>query len=222
MPIILPPDPPAPITIPPPGDAEAATTAGERLYDRLAPVATYDEENGGVVAALADMLALPQAVVDDIARDDLSRPAGTQLAWQPLLDPDTTPWIDWLAQFPGVKLLPSDLTDEAKRARVKQAAGFYRGTTRAIVEAVQPTLTGNQTVIVQNQVGGDVWAQTVITRTSETPDAATTTRAALTQKAAGVIQTMVISDVPIIDEGTRTIDAATVTIDAPPTPADVT
>lgn len=224
MPIILPPDPPPTITTPPPTDAETTTTAGERLYQRLAPVATYDDSNGGIVAALADTLALPQAVVDDIARDDFSRPAGSQLAWQPLLDPDTTPaaFLPWLAQFPGVKLLPSDLTEAQQRARISQAAGFYRGTTRAIVEAVQPTLTGNRTVIVQNNVGGNPWAQTVITRTAETPDAAATTRTALSQKAAGVIQTMVISDVPIIDEGTRTIDAGTVTIDAPPTPADVT
>jgi phage tail P2-like protein len=177
------------------------TTAADRLYDRLAPLATYDDENGGIVRALAETLALPQSNVDDVARD-----TDTQLAWQPLLDPDTCPaaWLPWLAQFPGVKLLPSDLTEAQQRARIKAAAGFYRGTTRAIVEAVQATLTGTQFVNVLNAVGGDPWAQTVITRTSETPDAAATTRAALSQKAAGAVQTVVVSNDPIWSEATLT------------------
>src|SRR4051812_43317746 len=101
MPIILPPDPPPT----PPADTGPVTTAGERLYGRLAPVAVYDEANGNVLQALAETLADPQQIVDDVARDSV-----TQIAWQPATDPDTAPAVllPWLAQFPGVKLLPSD------------------------------------------------------------------------------------------------------------------
>lgn len=180
------------------------SAASDRLYERLAPLATYDAENGDVVLALAETLALPQQVVDDVARD-----TDTQLAWQPALDPDTCPadWLPWLAQFPGVTLLPSDLTTDQKRAKIKQAAGFYRGTPRAITEAVRATLTGTQSVTILQQVGGDQWALTVLTRTAETPDAAAAERAARSQKPAGIILTYVESDDPIWSEATLAFSA---------------
>lgn len=181
------------------------SSAGDRLYERLAPVATYDVENGMVVQAIAETLAAPQQIVEDLARD-----SDTQLAWQAALDPDTCPAImlPWLAQFAGVTLQPGD--DEAgQRARITQAAGFYRGTNRAIRENVQATLTGSKGVTILERVSGNRWATTIVTRASETPDPAATTRAALSQKPTGFIFTVVTSDEPIIDEGgaARTIDA---------------
>lgn len=192
------------------------STAGDRLLDRLAPVATYDDENGGVVAALAETLAEPQQIVDDVARDQ----EDGQLAWQPALDPDTAPSVllPWLAQFPGVAL-PPDASEQEWRDRIKQAAGYYRGTVRAIREEVQRTLTGTKSVIVLEQVSSDPWAVTVKTRTGETPNVTATTAAALSQKPAGMLMTVVVSDEPILDEGgaARTIDgigSAGTTIDA--------
>lgn len=181
------------------------STASDRLYERLGPLAAYDPENGNVVQALAETFSLPQDVVDEVARD-----TDTQLAWQPALDPDTCPaeWLLWLAQFPGVTLLPSDLTEAAKRARIKAATGFYRGTKRAMVEVVQATLTDTRSVQVLTHVGGDMWAITVVVRTSECPSPALSERAALSQKPAGQILTFVVSDEPIIDEGALTIDTA--------------
>lgn len=214
MTIVLPPETPAV----PPSDTGLVTSAGTRLYDRLAPVATYDPENGNIVRAIAEVLAEPQELVDQVARD-----TDTHLAWQAALDPDVTPdeFLPWLAQFAGTQLLPSD-TAEQQRERIKSAAGFHRGTPRAIREEVQLTLTGTKFVNLLQRVGGDMWAITVVTRTTETPDPAATERAARAQKPAGMLMTFVVTDEPIIDEGTRTIDAATVTIDAPPTLADVT
>lgn len=179
------------------------SSAGDRLYGRLEPVATYDDENGGVVAAIADMLAAPQQLVDDVARD-----TDTQLAWQPALDPETAPeaLLAWLAQFAGSSLLPSDTVDQ-QRTRIKAAAGFYRTTVKAIRDEVGLYLTGSKTVQVLKQVGGDPWAMTVLVRTSETPDSAQAQRAAMAQKPAGVILTFVVSNDPIWPEATLAFSA---------------
>lgn len=193
------------------------SAASDRMLERFGPAATYDVANGGVVTALAAALALPQAVVDDVARE-----SDTHLPWGAALDPDAAPaeWLPWLAQFAGVTLLPAD-DEAAQRQRIKTAAGFHRGTSDSMVGAVQATLTGTQYVDYLTSVGGDPWQQTLQTLTSETPDPAVTTREAMAQKPAGVKLTVIVSDAPIIDAGTRTVDAGTATIDTA-TIADVT
>lgn len=206
MTVYLPPETPAP----PAGPPVDTPTAAERLYERLGPVATYDAENGYVVQYIAEALALPQAVVDEVMVD------GDQLAWQPALDPDTCPadWLPWLAQFPGVTLLPSDLTEAQRRARIKAAAGFYRGTQRAMIGAVQATLSApDAPVTILTNVGDDRWALEVITRTADTPDPAASERAARSQKPGGFLLTYVVSDSPIVDTGTLAVDAATGTVE---------
>lgn len=193
------------------------STASDRMLERLAPLATYDAENGGVVAALAAALAAPQAVVDDVAREtDTHRP------WQAALDPDACPaaWLPWLAQFAGVTLLPAD-DEAAQRQRIKRAAGYRRGTVPAMIEEVKATLTGTQSVTYLRNVDGNPWLQTIVTRTSETPNPAATEQAARRQKVAGVKLTVITSDEPIVDEFTRTIDNLVVAIDDF-TPGDVT
>lgn len=184
----------------PPVDAGPVTSAGSRLYDRLTPVATYDADNGYVVRSIAETLADSQAIVDQVARD-----SDTHLAWQAALDPDATPaeMLPWLAQFAGTRLLPAD-SEQQQRDRIKQAAGFYRGTVRAIREEVQRTLIDTLYVRILERVGGDPWAITVITRTGETPDPAASERAALAQKPAGMILTFVVSDAPVWAEATET------------------
>ena len=191
--------------------------ASDRLYERFGPLATYDDENGGIVQAISDALAAPQAVVDDVARE-----SDTHAPWQAVLDPDACPaaWLPWLAQFAGVKLLPSD--DEAQqRQRIKTAAGFYRGTDSSMIADVAATLTGTRHVDYLTNVSGDPWSQTIVTLASETPDPAATTRAAMAQKPAGVVLLVLTTNTPIIDQGTRTIDAGAATIDTA-TAANVT
>lgn len=209
-------DPPAPSagspSTPPPITVQ---TAAERLYRRLAPLAKPDPDNDYALLAVATALAEPSQIIEDVARD-----TATHEAWTMVMDPDAAPdWaLPWLAQLGGTILEPGD-TVAQQRERISNAAGFYRGTARAIREATQRTLTGDRTVQVLERTSGNRWAMTVLVRTSETPDPDAAERDARSQKPAGVDLTFVVSDVPIIDEGgaARTIDAigsAGTTIDA--------
>jgi hypothetical protein len=217
VPIILDPPPVAPL-VEPVAPSEPLPTLAERLYDRWEPYWGTDAENGYVLWYLAQALTANLEDVYSLARD-----SDTHDAWHAVFDPYAAPvWLlPWLAQVVQVTLLPSD-TEDQERHRIASAAGFYRGTTRAIQEEVARTLISGDPDRVRVVKAG-AWAISVITSTADTPDPAATARAALCQKPAGVFPfTVIVSDEPIIDEGTRTIDAGTVTIDAPPTMADVT
>ena len=182
-------------------------SAAARFYSRLEPVA-YDDD--GTLSALAEALMAPVEICE------VSRDTDTLVAWEPLLDPDTCPaaLLDWLAVYNGVILPPSALSEEEKRSRIKQAAGRYRGTQEAWREEIQRSLTGTKTVRMLTFVNGDRWAVTIITRTSETPDAAAVERTARAQKPAGIVLTFLVTDEPLIEEGTLTIDSVNVPIAA--------
>lgn len=131
------------------------------------------------------------------------------------LDIDRCPAIalPWLAQFKGV-VIPDGLTVQEQRNWVRTAEGQRRGTVDALVAAAKRHLTGTKTVRVLERVGGNAYALTVITRTSETPDPATTLADIVAAKRIGILLTHVVSDAPIVDEWARTITAMTVSIDA--------
>jgi phage tail P2-like protein len=114
-------------------------SAAARLYARLEPIA-YDDD--GTLQDLTTALMAPVEIAE-IARD-----TDTLVAWEALWDPDECPaeLLDWLAIANGVILPPSALTTAEKRYRIKQAAGRYRGTPRALVEEIQLVLTGTKTV----------------------------------------------------------------------------
>jgi hypothetical protein len=139
-------------------------TVADRLYARLAPIA-YDDDG-----TLADLCAAWMAPVEIT---DISRDTGTLTAWEALWDPDACPaeLLDWLAIANGVELPPSALTAAEKRTRIKQAAGRYRGTPRALAEEVQLALTGAKTVLMAFQTP-DRWSYLVGTIDAETPDPA--------------------------------------------------
>lgn len=174
--------------------------SAERIYARLAPIDVGD----GTLKHIAEALGLGSVEIDEVVRG-----TDTHAPWARLMDPATCPvWaLGYLAQWVGERLLPLD-SEADQRARIAQAAGFYRSTDRAMREEVQRTLTGTKSVTVLNRVGGDRWAQTVKVKTSETPSSAASEAAARRQKEAGVILTFVVSDEPIIDEGgaARAID----------------
>lgn len=167
-------------------------TAAERYYGRLEPVAYDDPDSGGIVQKLAAVFMAPREVFEFIYGTDTYDP------WGQLLDPDTCPseLLDWLAVFAGVDLPPSALTDDEKRYRIKQAAGRYRCTPRAVVEELQLVLTGTKTVYVgfHSQAPRE-WNYAVATIASETPDAAAVDRAVQAQKPVGMIATAVTTDV---------------------------
>jgi hypothetical protein len=191
--------------------------AADMILRALAPVIQVWSDSEPALDAIAAALMAPVELVDQVVRDTATIPA-----WQAIRDPDAAPaeFLPWLAQHVGVQLQPGD-SEVAQRARISQTAGFDAGTVKAIVTNVQRTLTGTKTVRVLERVSGDPWAMTVITRTSETPDAAAAQAAALEQTPAWIVLTFVTSNAPLIDEGTRIIDAGTATIDTA-TLADVT
>jgi len=179
--------------------------SAERILARLEPIDVGD----ATLSHIAEALGLGAVEGDEVAPG-----TDTHVPWARLLDPATCPvWaLDWLAQWVGDRLLPSD-SEQDKRDRISQAAGFYSGTDRAMREEVARTLTGTKSVTVLSRVGGDRWAQTVKVKTSECPSSAVSEAAARRQKPAGVVLTFIVSDDPIVDEGTLTVDAATGVID---------
>lgn len=193
------------------------TSPADRLYRRLAPIAYADPENNLTLRRLCEALMAPVQITD------ISRDTDTHVAWETLFDPDTCPeaLLDWLAVYNGVELPASALTAAEKRSRILQAAGRYRGTERAWREEIQRSLTGTRTVRIVTFVDGDRWKVLIVTRATETPDPAAVERAARAQKPAGILLTFLVTDEPLIDEGTLTINAVSTVIHAA-TLADVT
>jgi hypothetical protein len=216
-PIILNPPPPvvpgAPGTVTP----DPLPTAADDLYRRMGPLLEADPVNGYALMAYVHGIAEQLQPIADVTGE-----TDTHLPWEGILDPVTAPlaWLQWLAQIPGVDIPPSD-TEAQARDRIAQAAGIYEGTENALKLEVARTLTSGDPAMVR-VVYPAFWGITVRTRTSDTPDPAAAQAAALAQTPAGYLLTYIVSNEPIIDEGTRAIDAAVVTIDAPPTLADVT
>jgi hypothetical protein len=184
-----------------------------RFLARVSPI----DIGNGTLAALVSALSGPGEFYETFVRETTGYAAHGRL-----MDPDTAPAgaLAWLGQFAGVSFLPSD-TEATQRSRVKTAAGFYRGTPQAMLDEVKPTLTGTQYASVLQQVSGSRWAMSLITLSTETPDPTATITAALRQKPAGIALTHVVTTGPIVDQGTRTIDAAVNTIDSA-TLADIT
>lgn len=143
------------------------TTAGQRMYDSVAPLMQEDSANGfaGMIlcGALATMLDPVVSVVSD-GQD------GTLPGWAPAFDPiGNSAWLDWMGQFVGVAR-PSGMSDAAMATLVQHPTGFNRGSVAAMTTAVQATLTGTQTVIINTRVGGAPFVMNVATYTSETPN----------------------------------------------------
>jgi len=165
-------------TLPPPLGA-----CGERLYAALDPLAWLDEDYGWALAILTGSVGSMFDEVDGLARDT---PEG--VGWSSVLDlyrcPDA--WLPWLGQFVGA-LVPVGATADAARAQIAGLSGFGRGRREAIIAAAQATLTGNKTVYLQERYGGDAYILAVRTIASETPSAAATQAAVLSQKPGGLV-----------------------------------
>lgn len=156
-------------------------------------------------------------------------PAGTEQAGYRFIMPSTVAGesfdIDSFAiivgtddadYFDGFSQTRAETTDEwaaYARQAIREQGAKFRGTRRAMLDAVRDTLTGSKFVSLLERVGGNAYALTLITRPSETPDSAVTLAAAERQKPLGMKITYAPTEGVLIDEGTRTIDSATATID---------
>lgn len=191
-------------------------SVGAELYDANQALAYADLENDYALAILCEAIGRMWQPVADLVEDRDGRPG-----WAVLVDVETTPAyaVPWLAQIPGVQLTRG-ISEADQRQEVRLRSGEARCRPASMRAAAEATLTGTRTVRILERTSS-AWTLTVITRTSETPDAAATLAALMSQKAGGDVLTHVVSNSPIIDEGTRTINASSSTIDAA-TLADIT
>lgn len=159
----------------------------ERLYESLAPLAWDDEANDWALAHLCQAIAKTLDEVADISRDDDETDAP---GYSQLFDVDEVAekYLPWLGQFIGVSV-PDNLTDEAKRLRIRETDGFNRGTVSAISGAARQFLTGDKTVYVVER-HGSAYRLTVSTLDSETPDVAAVEAALQEQIPAGIVWTL--------------------------------
>lgn len=185
------------------------TQFADDVYALLEPVAKWDEAQGWPLLAFVSALSEPFRQVEELVR---ARPGRDP--WQQAFDIYTCPdwWVPWLGQWVGVEA-NSPLGADAQRQQVIAEGGFKRGRPATIIAAVQATLTGTQKVrLLERSL--DAWTVSLFTDPAETPNPALTNKAAQDAKPAGLILTVSQRSVPIIDEGTRTIDSTPATIDA--------
>lgn len=182
--------------------------AAQELYDRLAPIygASDPEANSWMLLRLCEAFTAGMELFEVLLGDD------DLLPWAVLFDVDQCPDDDlpWLAWVTGVVVRGE--TGDTLRALIRDRPPAKRGTDDALRAAVAATLTGTKVVRFIPRAGGP-FADTLITRPSETPDPAATFAAAVAQKRAGCVLTHVLSDEPVIDEWTRSIDATTAATD---------
>lgn len=175
----------------------------DELYDRLAPLAHADEENGYPLRTFVRALAAPFEEVEVLAREDLTG----GVAWSQLLDVDRSPTeasLRWLAQLAGVgHTLKRGLAEQELRDQIKDAESRERGTSEAMIRAIKRTLTDTQFVWFRErwpESGDPPYQITVVTRTSQTPRPDLTAEAITYTKPAGIVMTWVIAEGETWDE----------------------
>lgn len=191
--------------------APAVPEAAGYLYDELAITQPGDELRGYPLLLLLGAVATALGPLHDVARHP-----------ERLLDPDVTPAfaLPYVAQFAGVHF-PADTPEAEQRMRITSPPAFQRGTLAAMQAAILATQIPGAAPARFIERNGGPYNLTVIVRNGDTPDQAATEAAARSQKPAGYLLTFQVSDGPIINEMTRTIDAITATINTM-TVADVT
>jgi Phage tail protein (Tail_P2_I) len=119
---------------------------------------------------------------EDLVRDSEAGPG-----WSSVLDLERAPTeaLAWLAQFIGVGIEPN-LDSESQRLRIKETAGFSRGTRAAIEGAARQFLTGSRTAVVLERDTSPYHLK-VVTFEAETAFPDRTAAALQAQKPAGLV-----------------------------------
>lgn len=181
----------------------------DQLLEELEPILTTDFEQ--YLAAIVAMFAEVEQYTLDTDDGD---------GWSILLDVDRCPAkaLPFLGQMIGVDV-PVGMAEADARALIRDRPQWRRGTPSRMIEVAQATLTGSKFVdLIERSAAAcpadPAYGVTVVTRTSETTDPAVTLAALLAAKPAGLVLLHIVSDFPIIDEGSRTLNATSATIDA--------
>lgn len=166
----------------------------EEIYNNFLPIASRDEMNAWALLKYLDSIGFMTQEIVDLVRDG---PQG-QPGWSVIVDIDRAPdkGLPWLAQLAGVTLLVG-MTPAQQRALINQMPGTRRGTRAAMVEAAKETLTGAKGVLITERYQGFAYRLLVLTKTAETPNAAATLTALLSQKPAGIVLTHTIATAQI-------------------------
>lgn len=161
------------------------SATAEEAYEALGPWTTPDPDHAYFLLRFVASTANLLQPVNDLARDTDDAPG-----WAVLFDPDRAPVdaLDWLGQFLGVAPM-FGLTEAARRARVRETAGFRRGTVAAIEGAARQYLTGARQVKVVERDGGSAYRIRVRTYLAETPNPEAVRQALVDQKPAGIVMT---------------------------------
>jgi Glycosyl hydrolases family 16/Phage tail protein (Tail_P2_I) len=173
----------------------------EEIYAALGPLTAHDQENGWHLLRFVAAIAHEPQWTDDLVRDSEAGPG-----WSSIVDLDRAPAeaLGWLGQFVGVDTHP-DIDAESQRIRIRETAGFRRGTRAAIEGAARQLLTGNRTVQVQERDTSPYHLK-VITFETETPVPDRTAAALQAQKPAGLVLQYVVSSGATYGELTATGD----------------
>lgn len=175
--------------------AQAAYDNIEQVHEGL------DEERGWPLLHFLRAIGQPFDLVRSVVLPDDAEP------WSPLYDPDLCPaaFLPYLAQHVGVRI-PVGTSEASAREMIKNPVGLKRCSREAVIDAVKLTLTGTKHVNFIVRHDDSFWRWLIVTRPSETPDAAATYRAAMSQKRVGVLITHTVTDSVLIEELPDTID----------------
>jgi hypothetical protein len=160
----------------------------EEIYAALGPLTADDQRHGWQLLRFVSAISQAPQVTEDLVRDSDAGPG-----WSSVLDVDRAPAeaLGWLAQFVGVDVEPN-IDPNSQRLRIKETAGFRRGTKAAIEGAARQFLTGNRTVQVQER-DTSAYHLKVTTFETETPFPDRTEAALQAQKPAGLVLQYVMS-----------------------------
>lgn len=189
-------------------DPETVPRLVLEAYDALGPWARAD-------AGVYELLALVDSIFGQIVDlDAVVRDTDTHVGWGSLLDVDVAPmWaLPWLAQFVGVTPI-FGLDEASQRLRIKEAAGFSRGSVSAIKAAAGQYLTGTRRVELYER-DGSAWRFRFRTYASETPNAQAVKDAVAALKPAGIIFVHEVQNGIQVDQMVGTIDAQAGTIES--------
>jgi hypothetical protein len=187
-------------------DLASAPLLVQQAYQALGPWAREDE---GVWDLLQFVYALFNPIVEI---DGLVRDTDDYVGWGTLLDADAAPEkvLPWLAQFVGVEPIKG-LDEASQRLRIKEAAGFNRGSVSAIEAAAAQYLTGTRRVELYER-DTSAWTFRIRTYLSETPDPQKVADAVAALKPGGLVFVYELQAGLEIDQLVGTIDDQALTI----------
>lgn len=164
------------------------TVSGQEMYDALLPLMESDvpgysdADNGYAGAILCGAFATMIDKTSNVVHDQPDGTPGYAILFNPaaLVENDMAEWLPWLAQFVGDSQAVLAAPDTAtQQAIIENPQNFYAGRPSTIISATKATLTGAQTVLLNQFLGGDSNAIGVTTFASETPNATATLNASM-------------------------------------------